>query len=272
MLKDKLILPLFLLGLSAVLTAVAGLGIASGIPETVIPAKQIKPEKIENKIDSKVISVASSSTPLRIEEKILGSKVLLNQILTTTKGNELLVLVNKKIRLPSNYVPPDLVSLVGSVTAASGSSLRSEAAINLIDLVNAAETDGKNLSVVSAYRSYSQQVGVFNGWVASAGLKSAERFSARPGHSQHQLGTAVDFGVSGQSSFSEGFGITPEGVWLTQNAHEFGFVLSYPKGKEAITGYSYEPWHYRYIGKENAQKMIGAGLILEEFLQRFGTW
>ncbi len=119
---------------------------------------------------------------------------------------------------------------------------------------------------------YSQQIGVFNGWAASAGLKNAESFSARPGHSQHQLGTAIDLGVEGKSNFNESFGQTSEGVWLSQNAVRFGFVMSYPKGKESITGYSYEPWHYRYIGKDNARKMIDQGLILEEFLQRFGTW
>lgn len=237
-----------------------------------LPIGKSNRKKIKAEIPSRVNNVATQSANVRIEETILGSKVLLNKILVTEKGNDLLVLINKKIRLPSSYAPTDLVSLVGSVAASSGSSLRSEAALNLIDLFNAASAEGKNLSVVSAYRSYSHQVSVFNGWVASAGLSSAEQFSARPGHSQHQLGTAVDFGVNGQSNFSDGFGVTPEAIWLTQNAYKFGFVLSYPKGKENITGYSYEPWHYRYIGKENAQKMINSGLILEEYLQKYGTW
>jgi D-alanyl-D-alanine carboxypeptidase len=272
MLKNKLFLPLFFLILLGVVSLVTGvtLGVENNL--VVVPQRHIRPEKFKTEVSSKVINVSTQSANIRIEEQVLGSKALLNKILTTEKGNDLLVLINKKIRLPSNYAPPDLVSLVGSVAATAGSSLRSEAAIALIDLVNAAKAEGKNLSVVSAYRSYSQQVSVFNGWVASAGLKSAENFSARPGHSQHQLGTAVDLGVEGKASFYEAFGTTAEGVWLASNAYKYGYVLSYPKGKEALTGYSYEPWHYRYIGRENAQKMIGSGLILEEFLQRFGTW
>lgn len=268
----RLALPLFLLTIIGLTTLVASFVFGNHGSTKFISDRQIKPEKIKTDNPSKVITVSTQSAGIRIEEKILGSKVLLNKILITGKGDELLVLINKKIRLPSDYAPGDLVSLVGSVAAVSGSSLRSEAALALIDLVNSAKSEGKNLSVVSAYRSYTQQVGVFNGWVTLSGLKNAESFSARPGHSQHQLGTAVDFGVAGQASFYEAFGQTAEGVWLSQNAHKFGFALSYPKGKEAITGYSYEPWHYRYIGRDTAQKMVSSALILEEFLQRFGTW
>lgn len=270
--KIKLVLPLLLLVLTAASAFAFGFFATSENKNLAGTKREIRPEKIKTEVSSQVINVSTQSANVRIEEKILGSKALLSKILVTEKGNDLLVLINKKIRLPSNYTPPDLISLVGSVAASSGSSLRSEAALNLINLVNDAKADTKNLSIVSAYRSYSQQLSVFNGWVASAGLKSAESFSARPGHSQHQLGTAVDFGVNGQSNFNESFGVTAEGQWLFANAHNYGFVLSYPKGKEAITGYSYEPWHYRYIGKENAQKMISSGLILEEYLQRFGTW
>lgn len=272
MLKDKAVLPVVLLAMAGALVLLVSLPLAKSGQGQILPAAKLRPEPVKNKIEGQVVKVSTPSAGVRVEETILGSKALLNKILVTDKGNELLVLVNKKIRLPADYAPSDLVSLVGSVAAVSGSALRSEAAINIIDLFNAAKAESKNLSVVSAYRSYSQQVSVFNGWVASAGLKNAERFSARPGHSQHQLGTAVDFGVAGQSNFNEGFGQTAEGIWLSQNAHKFGYVLSYPKGQEAVTGYSYEPWHYRYIGRDNAQKMVSSGLILEEYLQRFGTW
>lgn len=272
MVKNKLYLPVIFLVLISLITLFSDVFLGGFNTKAVIPERKLRPEKIKTEVNSKVINVSTKSADIRIEENILGAKVLLNKILITEKGDDLLVLLNKKIRLPANYAPADLVSLVGSVTSASGSSLRREAAIALIDLVNSAKTEGKNLSVVSAYRSYSQQVAVFNGWASSAGLKSAESFSARPGHSQHQLGTAVDFGVEGKSSFNESFGNTPEGLWLAQNAYKFGFVISYPKGREAVTGYSYEPWHFRYIGRENSQNMVKAGLILEEFLQKFGTW
>jgi LAS superfamily LD-carboxypeptidase LdcB len=189
---------------------------------------QLRPEKIKTEVPTKVIPVSTQSANVRIEEQILGSKSVLNKILVTDKGNDLLVLINKKISLPSSYEPSDLVSLVGSVSSVSGATLRSEAAIALIDLINSAKSVGVNLSVVSAYRSYSQQVSVFNGWVASACLKSAESFSARAGHSQHQLGTAVDLGIPGKSTFNEAFGNSLEGQWLAANAYNYGYVLSYP--------------------------------------------
>jgi D-alanyl-D-alanine carboxypeptidase len=194
-------------------------------------------------------------------------------VIVTDKGDNLLVLINKHIRLPDNYVPSDLVSLDGLVSVTgSGMRLRKEAATALSQMAMAAKAEGIDLVVLSAYRSYWQQQNTFNYWVSKAGLQEAETFSARPGHSQHQLGTAVDFadGPSGQN-FDQNFDATAKGAWLANNAFKFGFVLSYPKGKEAITGYTYEPWHYRYIGVENAQRMIESGLILEEFLQKYGV-
>ena len=151
--------------------------------------------------------------------------------------------------------------------------MKSEAANALKEMfVSAKQEKDINFTVVSAYRSYQNQVQVFTSWSASAGLASAESFSARPGHSQHQLGTAADIAVSGVANFSAAFGNSTEGVWLEENSYKFGYVLSYPKGKEKITGYSYEPWHYRYIGKEAAKRMVDLGLILEDFLQKHGTW
>ena len=268
----RLVLPAFLLVIALGLVLLVGSFLSVEGVTQVIPDYQLKPGKINTDVNSKVINVSTQSANIRIEENIVGSKALLNRIIITNKGDNLLVLINKKIQLPATYVPADLVSLVGSVSTVSGSALRKEAALALIDLINSAKASGLNLTIVSAYRSYSQQVAVFNGWVSSAGVKNAESFSAKAGHSQHQLGTAIDFGVEGKSYFNEAFGQTAEGQWLFQNAPTFGFVISYPKGKEAVTGYSYEPWHYRYIGKSNAQKMGSLGLILEEFLQRFGTW
>ncbi|HEY4695132.1 MAG TPA: M15 family metallopeptidase [Candidatus Nanoarchaeia archaeon] len=216
---------------------------------------------------------ASASAFVIMEEQILGTKFIpTGTIITTDKGDNLLVLINKSIRLSSNYVPGDLVSLNSLVSATSGSMLRSEAASTLKEMFEVAAAEGISLTVNSAYRSYSQQVLVFNSWVASAGLKAAENFSARAGHSQHQLGTAVDLTNPGLSPFSEAFASSPAGVWLANNASKFGYVLSYPKGKELVTGYSYEPWHWRYIGKDNAQKMLDSGYILEVFLQKFGIW
>lgn len=211
---------------------------------------------------------------IKVTEEVKPAQSLnLDFKITTDKGEDLLVLVNKKIGLPESFVPGGLVSLENLVAAYPGAQLKTEAANALKEMFAAAKQDkGANFTVVSSYRSYQDQVRVFNGWVASAGLKSAESFSARAGHSQHQLGTTVDIGVSGKANFSEAFGTSVEGVWLAENSYKFGYVQSYPKGKEKITGYSYEPWHYRYIGQENAVKMVESGLILEEYLQKFGTW
>ncbi|MDP2721049.1 MAG: M15 family metallopeptidase [bacterium] len=194
-------------------------------------------------------------------------------VIITEKGDEILVLINKNIRLPETYEPGDLVSIDGLVkTTHSGLLLRAEAAKALGSITKAAKDEGVNLIVLSAYRSFWSQQATFSSWVGSAGLAAAETFSARPGHSQHQLGTAVDFTAESVNlGLTENFTQSKEGAWLSQNASKFGFVLSYPEGKEAITGYTYEPWHWRYIGVENTQRMTQSGLILEEFLQRYGV-
>ena len=230
---------------------------------------QLKPTVTTTLNARKFTKPLASVSAIRIEDKILGAKAILPlTIVTTDKGDNLLVLIDKKIRLPASYVPSDLVITPGY----SGAKLRTEASAKLLEMLASAKNEGFNLTVISAYRSYQDQVNVFNGWVASAGLKSAESFSARPGFSQHQLGTAVDIGAAGNVTLSDSFGKTPEGVWLATNSYKFGYALSYPAGKEAITGYSYEPWHFRYIGVANAQTMVNSGLILEEYLQKFGVW
>lgn len=260
-----LIIPLLFLGMSGI---IGYLYIANWpVPSSSLYG-QLQPEVTTTLNTRKFTKPEASLAAISIKNQIFGTKVVLpTTIVTTDKGDNLLVLVNKKIRLPASYTPTDLV-IVSGFTA----RLRTEAANKLIEMFAAAKNEGLNLTIVSAYRSYQDQVGVFNSWVASAGLKNAESFSARPGFSQHQLGTAVDIGAEGKTTFSDSFGKTLEGVWLANNAYKFGFALSYPAGKEAITGYSYEPWHYRYIGVSNALAMTNSGLILEEYLQKFGVW
>ncbi|MEX0622021.1 MAG: M15 family metallopeptidase [Candidatus Woykebacteria bacterium] len=194
-------------------------------------------------------------------------------VIVTDEGDNLLVLINKNIRLPETYEPADLVSIDGLVeTTHPGMMLRSEAAKTLSEMAKAAKKRDVNLMVLSAYRSYWNQEATFSSWVGSAGFTTAETFSARAGYSQHQLGTAVDFTAESVNlGLAEKFDTSREGKWLFANAYKFGWVLSYPEGKEKTTGYIYEPWHWRYIGTENAQKMIQSGLILEEFLKRFGV-
>jgi len=151
--------------------------------------------------------------------------------------------------LGETFVPPDLVALDGTglSTSRPGHQLRRPAFEALREMDAAARADGVTLLVSSSYRSYAYQKEVFARNVAEDGLERARLLSAEPGRSQHQLGTAVDFG-----SIDESFADTAAGRWLAANARRFGFSLSYPKGMESLTGYLWESWHYRYIGKEAA--------------------
>ena len=198
-----------------------------------------------------------------------------SKIYTVTKsGNDLLVLVNKQYKLPSSYDPSDLVLVEksGIRVKAKGTYYVRKIVINdLKELSNAAKADGIDISVISAYRSYATQQSTYNYWVKynSGCVSCADKISARPGHSQHQLGTAIDFGTKENGDVvGSSFDSTKAAKWLLDNGWKFGFVISYPKGKESITGYNYESWHYRYIGKDNAKMMRDSGLILEEFLKR----
>lgn len=117
----------------------------------------------------------------------------------------------------------------------------------------------------SAYRSAATQTDLFNSYVASAGYDEANMYSAHPGHSEHQTGLAVDISTTSQQCYlDECFIGTSDGQWLADNAYKFGFTLRYPKGKEAITGYNFEPWHYRYVGVALATALHQSGLTLEE--------
>jgi D-alanyl-D-alanine carboxypeptidase len=183
------------------------------------------------------------------------------------------VLVDRTHGLPTDYAPTDLVSLreIGVPTLGSNTMLRREAAENLERLVASAAAAGEELVVTSAYRSYEDQRFSYERLVSIYGAE-ADRMSATPGHSQHQLGTAVDFTNAAVGyEVLQSFGSTTASGWLTRHAHEYGFVLAYPPGEEAETGYEWEPWHYRYVGGDNARRLTGSGLTLQAFLLREGV-
>ena len=179
----------------------------------------------------------------------------------------LFFLIDKKHTVPSSYVPKDLVSLKKNSLFdlnKAGMKIRSEAYSALNEMAQAALNDGIRLLVSSAYRSYSYQENLFNYWVSVDGLEQAERESARAGTSQHQLGTAVDFG-----SISDDFDKTQMGQWVYKNAADYGWSLSFPKGYEDVTGYRWECWHFRYIGKNACrfqQKWFGG---IQQFMLEF---
>lgn len=171
---------------------------------------------------------------------------------------------------PLQYAPSDLVVPKISLRYSSGNSemrLRKESATALEEMVAAAKTANINLLLASGYRSYQLQVAVYNANVQKYGQAGADKQSARPGTSEHQTGLAADLGsTSRQCEIEECFADMPEGKWLAANAHMYGFVLRYPEGKYDVTGYTYEPWHFRYVGKDLSQELHSRGTkTLEEF-------
>ena len=177
-----------------------------------------------------------------------------------------LFLVNRDYPIAADYVPPDLVKVRVSAVN-SDVSMRAEAAQALADLFAAArEEGGYQLVAVSGYRSYGQQASIHERKVKSAGKKAALRLSAPPGCSEHQLGLAMDLGCKETTALTERFGQMPEGRWVAENCHRFGFIFRYPADKTALTGVKYEPWHIRYVGEELAPAVHESGLCWEEFL------
>jgi zinc D-Ala-D-Ala carboxypeptidase len=179
------------------------------------------------------------------------------------------LLVDPLHRLPSDAAPRDLVP-VREAGFASDHLVRALIVDDLRALREAAAAEGHAFVIQSAYRSFDYQRHVFDGWVARLGRDRAVRVSARPGHSEHQLGTAIDVRSAGGPPAWEldDWAVTPEGSWLAANAHRFGFVMSYPQGKEPVTCYDYEPWHYRWVGRDLAPALHASGLTLREYLYR----
>ena len=161
---------------------------------------------------------------------------------TYVKG---VLIANKTYGLPASYAP----------------GCDPEADDAYYEMKAAAKEDGVSLFVVSDFRSYETQESIYNRYVNEDGKAAADRYSARPGHSEHQTGLAYDL-----NSLSTDFGETTEGKWLAQNCWKYGFIIRYPQGKENITGYMYEPWHVRYLGKDTAKAVYESGLTLEEYL------
>jgi D-alanyl-D-alanine carboxypeptidase len=186
----------------------------------------------------------------RIKTAAAASPVFMADLSACLEGDRhLRELVDKKHPLPAGYAPSDLIALTeGSYRVSRGGlTLRCAAAAALEEMAKAARADGVVLVASSTYRSYDYQTQVYNRNVREMGQEAADRESARPGHSQHQTGLVVDFG-----SIDDSFAATAAGRWMTANASRFGWSLSFPDGYEEVTGYRWESWHYRYVGKDLA--------------------
>ncbi|NLI19889.1 MAG: M15 family metallopeptidase, partial [Actinomycetales bacterium] len=174
--------------------------------------------------------------------------------------------------LPSTYAPGDLVD-TGAAGLNSGYSVRGLVVNDLRDMAQAARAAGAPFVVTSAYRSYATQVSTFNYWVSRIGYSAALLTAARPGHSEHQLGTTLDFtSPSGVEPWDySDWGTSAAGAWLRENAWRYGFVMSYPPiVSPSVTCYTYEPWHFRYVGRQAAAAVHSSGLTLREYL--WTTW
>ena len=187
-------------------------------------------------------------------------------VATTENPYDLLVLVNKYNQLPAGYEQYNLVNMSREHTVNDGKQylLAGVAYENYIKMSDAAKKDGLSMKVLSAYRTENYQRNLYNNKVRTTGRVNADNYSARPGHSEHQTGLAVDI-----SSTKGTFEYTPEFKWLQKHAHEYGYILRYPKGKEWITGYSYEPWHYRYVGVDAAKIIYEEGITYEEYYAKY---
>jgi zinc D-Ala-D-Ala carboxypeptidase len=180
-------------------------------------------------------------------------------------------LVDWLLTVGKDYVPPDLVSVKEAGIAGPG-LIRKVAIDDLRAMSEAAAAAGTPIAVNSPYRSYAEQVASFNGWVNSDSYDHAITYSQRPGHSEHQLGLTIDFMTKGGGSALKGdWATTPAGGWMAANAWKYGWVMSYPKGKGGklfsdLTCFHYEPWHYRYLGREVAAQVHESGLTIREYL------
>ena len=186
-----------------------------------------------------------------IEVDAAGYAVVSTPVAEPTYIDGILV-ANKKYPLPQDYNP--------------GESKEARTAFE--QMATDAKALGFDFVAFSGFRSYEYQTTLYNNYVNRDGKEAADRYSARPGHSEHQTGLAFDIGENSQQDLwlTAEFGETPAGKWLADNAYRYGFILRYPEGKEEITGFMYESWHFRYLGVEKATDVKNTGLTLEEYL------
>lgn len=179
------------------------------------------------------------------------------------------IIVNKNRPILLSYVPSDLVSpnvTLNNQKSNSENSIRNIVAPNLESLFTDAKNNSLDLMLASGYRSSDLQATYYNNLVQSLGQAEADKVSAKPGTSEHQTGLALDIAPTNRECYLEAcFADTKEGTWLKDNAYKYGFILRYPLNKDQTTGYQYEPWHFRYVGKDLAQKIYSQNTTLEEY-------
>lgn len=181
-------------------------------------------------------------------------------MVATDTNKDTLMLVNKYNYLISSYVPKDLETIDANYSRGVNNKLRHVAKVAFEKMAAAAKLNNIIIFNQSAYRSYQSQVTIYNRSVASYGVEESDKTSARPGNSEHQTGLTLDI-----NSVDNSFKNTSEYQWLIKNSYKYGFILRYPENKEEITGYAYEPWHYRYVGLDAASKINEEGITFDEY-------
>lgn len=182
----------------------------------------------------------------------------------TDLKDEYLILVNKFHYLGQDFAPEDIVD-IRNWYAYGENSIREKVYDQFLAMYKAAEKEDLKLIITSSYRTYAEQEKLWKDYKRDHGQEWADRVSARPGYSEHQTGLTLDIVTDGEGSSMSNFENTDEFKWLSKNAHKYGFILRYPKGKEDITGYDYESWHYRYVGVETAEKIYNLGITYDEY-------
>ncbi|QQZ11116.1 M15 family metallopeptidase [Heyndrickxia vini] len=230
-----------------------------------------KKDSAQSENNSKVKNHQNVDSDLLLESKYFNQIKDVNGQKLIENSSNILALVNKTYSIGS-YIPNDLVR--PNVQFSFGdqdiekSYMRKEAANALEKMFQNAKSDGIELYASSGYRSYKRQKEVLNAEIANVGKEKAVQAVATPGQSEHQTGLAMD--ITSQSEnflLTESFEKQKEGIWLRKHAHEYGFILRYPKGKEKITGYEYEPWHFRYVGKKCASIIYTNNWTLEDYFK-----
>lgn len=219
--------------------------------------------QFQKKEDIPITGYLDHETRRRINDLYIGE---LCPVADRSMDDYLLGDVNTK-GLPDGYVPPDLINISKRVTTIGIVCLREEAAASLEKMLSEAAHDGVRMIITSGFRNHDVQEKIKEYWVSANGRQQLEEVAA-PGRSEHQLGTAVDLtGASNRYRPTDlRFALTDEGKWLVKNASRFGFVMSYPIGRQKITGYPYEPWHWRYIGIAPAEEINKKNITLNQYL------
>lgn len=227
----------------------------------------IKKDKENVAIESREV-LLSNTEHENLENKTQESNYMEIQRLESILNNQYFILVNRENRLSENYVPNNLIEIKSRfLNYAEDDNLESTASEALNRMFNSAMEDGISLVGVSGYRSYDMQRRLYDTRMIREGEAQTRSYTAEAGASEHQTGLAIDILSDEYSVLDEGFENTRAFKWLNENCYKYGFILRYLKGKEDITGYNYEPWHFRYIGNEEAaMEIMNRGLTFEEYI------